>query len=387
MLTVKRSVLTLAVWVYGSSVSPTSLAAEAQDEASLLPAGKYAVQAIRRSGAVQSTPDAEPNVGDLFGNEAVFGETFQWIDGTHCKTWSTKKIPNDLVDLRDPNLSDLTIDKLEPLGRDVTDLAQTFEINCEGDDAGPVTTVMRVDDRIIVTVSASGSFYLILEKPLSEEQVVRLQRQLKVMKFYDGELSGVMDARTRAGVAGYADYRGARYRFKDAVISENLLDGLGVVETERKSQDAKDNDNQALKTVHLRDISAHFFGTTLALGKSEYGVNELKFEFKDDDELYQFRPQGELFFSDWQFEIFSPDGTYVHLLQDRFGPYHIVHIDNLRAYLLHERDPDHVVGRVPKGDQPASVHSDATWLSDSVFQYTVTCCGSPEVETFQIPTD
>ena len=52
------------------------------------------------------------------------------------------------------------------------------------------------------------------------------------MKFYRGEVTGVMDEPTRSAVSHYADYRGAEYIFKDVVMTVNLLDGLGVLEEE-----------------------------------------------------------------------------------------------------------------------------------------------------------
>ena len=55
-----------------------------------------------------------------------------------------------------------------------------------------------------------------------------------------------------------------------------------------------------------------------------------------------FRPLGELYFSDWSFEVFSPDGKWALLLQDRFGRYHVVSTQNLRAYLEGTVPPDKV---------------------------------------------
>ena len=41
-------------------------------------------------------------------------------------------------------------------------------------DLVPIANVIRVDDRVLATVSASGSFNLLLEKPLSKKQVKKL---------------------------------------------------------------------------------------------------------------------------------------------------------------------------------------------------------------------
>lgn len=197
-----------------------------------LPNGSYVVRAIRRSSLVASTMDAEPKIGDLLGATATFADSFSWIDDSRCDAWSAKEIRNELEALRDPILSDLAIEKLAPPAHEVFAFSQTYEIYCGDNDLQPAARLVRIDDRVLVTMSPSGSFYLLLEKPLAEDEVRRLQQQLKSMKFYEGEITGQLDEQTRAAVAGYADYRGAEYRFKDAVITENLLDGLNVLAVE-----------------------------------------------------------------------------------------------------------------------------------------------------------
>lgn len=198
-------------------------------DGSVAPSGEYVVTAIRRSGMVESTVDAEPEIGSLLGLTATFSDSFHWIDGSSCESWSASDSTNDRVDLYDPNLSDLAIEKLQPPAYEVFSFVRSFDLFCDGD-TDPVANVTNLDGRVLVTVSDSGSFNVILEKPLSESEVRRLQEQLKDMKFYEGDVTGVIDESTRAAISGYADYRGAEYRFKDAVITGNLLDGLNVLE-------------------------------------------------------------------------------------------------------------------------------------------------------------
>jgi hypothetical protein len=102
-----------------------------------------------------------------------------------------------------------------------------------------------------------------------------------------------------------------------------------------------------------------------------FGCTRLTFSFKDSKTAYEFKPQGELYFSDWTFDIFSPDGKWVLLLQDRFGPYHVVATSHLADYLEGKAKPDKVV-TVPRPEgQQALVHSGAHWVSPSEIEYQV----------------
>ena len=198
------------------------------NETELLPSGTYTLIAIRRSSEVESTANAEPNIGDMLGVKAEFSDSFNWIDGTSCVNWHAKPIENDLVDLYAPNLSDLAVEKLDPPAYKVFAFSRTYEVYCSDNDLIPAALLVRVDNRTLVTLSPSGSFYLVLERPLTAAQISRLQEQLADMEFYSGEVSGVLDADTRSAISSYAEYRGAEYRFKDAVITENLLDGMDI---------------------------------------------------------------------------------------------------------------------------------------------------------------
>ena len=100
---------------------------------------------------------------------------------------------------------------------------------------------------------------------------------------------------------------------------------------------------------------------------SEYGVEALWFRFAGDPGRYRFAPRGTLYFSDWQTDVFSPDGARVVLLQDRFGPYHVVASERLREYLREglrgEAEPDLEIGwetATPTSFVP--VHGEIRWL-------------------------
>jgi hypothetical protein len=92
-----------------------------------------------------------------------------------------------------------------------------------------------------------------------------------------------------------------------------------------------------IHAVTAHGITAHFGGekTPVAVDAPlEYGVEALWFTFEGDWRSYVFKPKGKLFFTDWNFDLFSPDGAHVLLLQDHYGPYHVVATDRLKDYLI-----------------------------------------------------
>ena len=54
------------------------------------------------------------------------------------------------------------------------------------------------------------------------------------MKFYEGKITGELDEATLGSVGFYAEYRGSAYRFFRTAITENLLDGLRVLDDAEK---------------------------------------------------------------------------------------------------------------------------------------------------------
>ncbi len=135
-------------------------------------------------------------------------------------------------------------------------------------------------------------------------------------------------------------------------------------------------------------ITAHFGGEKPPSDLDvplEFGVTALWFTFPGDQSAYVFKPSGTLYFSDWRFDIFSPDGAHVLLLQDRFGPYHVVKTDRLKDYLLGTARPDHVVTGARRPDDPARVHSEGRWVSPKEIRFTAACCGTREMVTYRLP--
>ena len=131
-------------------------------------------------------------------------------------------------------------------------------------------------------------------------------------------------------------------------------------------------ETQAAVIRHLRDVeiggvTAKFYGEQVPPGISpRYGIRELRFDLGDGVEV-AFNPTGELHHSDWQFEIGSPDGAHVLLLQDRYGPYHIVAVASLADYLA-GGEPTFEFGQAqPEGN--AWVHEQGQWVSESEVSY------------------
>jgi len=122
-----------------------------------------------------------------------------------------------------------------------------------------------------------------------------------------------------------------------------------------------------LHELVLEGVRAQFWGLHVPESVSKrYGVRKLLFVF-DDGRSIDFSPRGQLFFTDWQFDVLSPDAQHVLLLQDRYGPYHVVRTDGLVAY-LEGGEPAWSFGyRDSEGS--AWVHEAAQWSSDREILY------------------
>lgn len=207
-----------------------SMASSFDHGATPVPSGEYRVIALRSASDVASTPDADVDIIEWIGRTVSFGDTLQWLDGSSCDIWSAREAEQFPLDLNDPNLSDLAIEPLSPPAYHVFAQAMSLDLICNENGSRRIGSVIQIDDRILVMQSASGSTNIILEKPLSSPQVSQLQEQLKDMKFYDGEITGELDEATLKSVGFYAEYRGSQFRFLRTAITENLLDGLGVLD-------------------------------------------------------------------------------------------------------------------------------------------------------------
>jgi hypothetical protein len=119
-----------------------------------------------------------------------------------------------------------------------------------------------------------------------------------------------------------------------------------------------------------------------------YGFHTLAFRFDTGPHAGQtidFDPKGELYFSDWQLDIFSPDCRRVLLLQDRFGPYHVVALDELPDYLLGLAEPEAILTGCT-GCSSAGVHSDSRWIDADILEYETAACGTSERQRVDLRT-
>jgi hypothetical protein len=135
----------------------------------------------------------------------------------------------------------------------------------------------------------------------------------------------------------------------------------------------------AYHAVQCGAVTAVFTGSAedleaLALdGKpapKSYGVRGLAFVLGDGREV-PFTPRGELTFSDWSFDVFSPDCERVVLLEDRYGPYVVRPTASLGAAGK---------GREHKAPgETASVHGQWRWTGATSFEFVASCCGGARV--------
>jgi hypothetical protein len=114
------------------------------------------------------------------------------------------------------------------------------------------------------------------------------------------------------------------------------------------------------------------------LGAPGSGATGLRFRI--DGKVTEFQPAGGLEPADWSFDIFSPDCTRVALAQDHYGPYHVVKLEGLPAYLA-GGSPEAMVEKKSESGE-SMVHGDLRWLSGDRLEFTAGCCGG--VEAFQV---
>lgn len=193
-------------------------------------AGEFVIIDARMASDVASVamPDYQPPIGERL----VFNHQGIMLDGAACDAWRVE--PNDdatLVVESDPNLIDLVLGPTDsPISSGDQQEHQGYVARCEGED---VFRFHKVDDRVLIIPTENSAVNLILERPLSELQIKAYQAQLKSMKFYDGELTGLLDDATlRSSRYWYEN----RARLEDTqpipgrpAITENLLDALNVL--------------------------------------------------------------------------------------------------------------------------------------------------------------
>lgn len=224
-----RSISKFLAMIIAAQATSTAVAGDHNSISA--PFGEYQVVALRNAGDVSTV--AEPGAGAEWLDQRVsFGEgQLTWLGGQTCELWSVREADFPAITLEDPVLSDLTIPPVDSTTSSGDKrVNMPVDLICQDDGERILGSFVIVDARVLVASAPPWTVNLILERPLTEKQVEKFQAQLKDMKFYDGEITGALDEATLRGIGFYADYRGSEYRFLRTAITENLLDGLGVLD-------------------------------------------------------------------------------------------------------------------------------------------------------------
>lgn len=196
--------------------------------------GRFEIVTIRNASDVASTIEARPSLNPQdspIRQEIEFTSNGIRMQGLDCDEWTVAKIDNPIINLNDPILADLTVNPTDaPLSSGDQRLNRHFSYICEGE---PFIQVFQLDDRVIVITWNNSSQYLIAETSLTTAQIKQFQTQLKSMKFYHDEITGKLDTQTLESINSWVAYRlkiESQYAFSRPVITENLLDALGVLD-------------------------------------------------------------------------------------------------------------------------------------------------------------
>ena len=228
-----RNISFFLTLIVATDAASTSLADD--QNLVLAPSGEYQVVALRNTGDVATV--ANPGSGMEWIDQRVsFGEgRLIWLSGETCRLWSVREAKFSVITLEDPNLSDLVIPPLDSAtSSDDKRINVPVDLLCQDEGERILGSFAIIDARVLVASVLNGTVNLILERPLTEQQVKKLQVQLKDMKFYEGKITGELDEATLGSVGFYAEYRGSAYRFFRTAITENLLDGLRVLDDAEK---------------------------------------------------------------------------------------------------------------------------------------------------------
>lgn len=195
-----------------------------------LPAGTFVVVDARRASDVAAplTPGDMP-----IGEQVKISSNGLDMAGISCDDWhinAQESKPPQL--LNDPNLIDVTLGPADSLiSSGDQRLNQYFKISCEGE---IFASILQIDERVLIMPWANSAINLVLERPLTRDQTLQYQRQLKSMKFYDGPVHGVLDEAALKASRLWYEYR-ARLAKEQPIparpaITQNLLDALNVLE-------------------------------------------------------------------------------------------------------------------------------------------------------------
>lgn len=135
----------------------------------------------------------------------------------------------------------------------------------------------------------------------------------------------------------------------------------------------------ALRAMACPGVVAVFSGSAEALppgAPANFAVESLAFEFASGAKV-GFVPKGQLFFSDWTFDVFSPDCQHVALQVDHYGPVEVHATAALEAGLKGQGAP--LVVTVPKSRGEAPVIGQVSWQAPRQLEVVASSNGGAQV--------
>lgn len=194
-------------------------------------AGKYVVVAVRQNSFVAAPSGMRPTPAESpIGKTITFGVEGVSMEGLSCDSWRATAETPSADFMNDRLLADL---HLPPTDSPISDgdkrLSNSYRISCEDEF---FTTLFQADGRVVAISWANAQQYLVLERPLTTDQVTKLQKALTSTKFYSAPITGTLDTATERSVRAWY-----RYRLVDPkapiprrpAITENLLDTMKVL--------------------------------------------------------------------------------------------------------------------------------------------------------------
>ena len=136
--------------------------------------------------------------------------------------------------------------------------------------------------------------------------------------------------------------------------------------------------------LYSAEATAVFRGSGTGGFPLQFGTDALSFIFPGSLEAVVFHPKSAVYGSDWEFDVISPDGRHVLLIQSHYGPYHIVSVDRLRGYLVGDLGPNYEIDWEFPNSTADAVLSDGGWWSTHLVVFHATCCGTTERLVYEL---
>lgn len=209
---------------------PFTIVVQAQ-EGNIIPVltGDYNIVTTRAASDVASTAPTGLEESKIIGKSVTFNDGGIEMLGRSCEHRPMLRSAVAVINPDDPLLVDIHVPPTDsPLSAGDQRIGRTFHYKCDG---GQYIHVYQVDERVLVIPWQNSSQYLIVEKPLSEEEITVIQQQLKDHKFLEQDANGTLDEATISALSSWSHYRlgdDDAYKFARPAITENLLDTFAI---------------------------------------------------------------------------------------------------------------------------------------------------------------